>query len=236
MLGVLELEKVSCEGVMETITIVLGEDHSLVREGTRQILEQCPDLSVVGEAADGEEALAEIERLKPDIAILDIRMPKMTGIEVVNRIKDVAPATKALMLTAYDDDEYILALMEAGAAGYLLKTARAKELVDAVRTVEAGEAVLDPAIAAKVARLWSRRQTSLQKDTGGQLSAREREVLELAAVGLRNRAIAAKLVISVRTVEGHFNSILAKLGVSTRIEAVLSVCHGWVEVGDGQRK
>lgn len=214
---------------MEPIRIVLGEDHSLVREGTRHILERCPDLAVVGEAADGRQTLELVEQLRPDVAILDIRMPKLTGIEVVHAMRERAPGTRALVLTAYDDDEYVLALMEAGASGYLLKTARASELVDAVRTVHSGEPVLHPAIAAKVARLWRRRQPPLPREASALLSPREREVLELAAKGLRNRAIADRLSISVRTVEGHLNSILTKLGVSTRIEAVLyAVSHGWV--------
>ncbi|MDO8531380.1 MAG: response regulator transcription factor [Dehalococcoidia bacterium] len=206
---------------MEPIRVVLGEDHSLVREGTRRILEQYPDLVVVGEAGDGEQALEMVGRLQPDVAILDVRMPKLSGIEVVRRIKACSPNTKALMLTAYDDDDYILASMEAEAAGYLLKTARASELVEAVRSVHAGESVLHPAIAAKVARLWGRRRVKVEQEPAEALSPREREVMDLAAKGLRNKDIAEKLSISVRTVEGHFNSIFAKLGVSSRVEAIL---------------
>ncbi|MEK7681906.1 MAG: response regulator transcription factor, partial [Chloroflexota bacterium] len=174
---------------MEPIRVVLGEDHSLVREGTRRILEQYPDLTVVGEAGDGEQALELVQRLQPDVAILDIRMPKLSGIEVVRRMRECAPNTKALMLTAYDDDDYIFALMEAGAAGYLLKTVRAEELAEGVRSVHQGETVLHPAIAAKVARLWARRRTSLEQGNPEQLSPREREVVGLAAQGLRNKAI-----------------------------------------------
>ncbi|MBI3953374.1 MAG: response regulator transcription factor [Chloroflexi bacterium] len=214
---------------MEPIRIVLAEDHSLVREGTRRILEQSADLTVVGDAGDGQQALELVQRLQPDVAILDIRMPKLNGIEVVRRMKECSPRTKALMLTAYDDDDYILALMEAGASGYLLKTARADELVEAVRSVHQGEPVLHPAIAAKVARLWGHRQAVVEREQSEQLSPREREVLGLAAKGLRNKAIADKLNISVRTVEGHFNSILTKLGVSSRIEAVLfAASRHWV--------
>ncbi len=206
---------------MEPIKIVLAEDHSLMREGTRRILEQYPDLTVVGEAEDGQQALELVERLQPDVAILDIRMPKLNGIEVVRRMKDSCPDTKALILTAYDDDDYILALMEAGASGYLLKTAHARELIESVRSVHLGESVLHPAIAAKVARLWAHRMVSTKQGAAEQLSPREVEVLELAAKGLRNKAIADKLSISVRTVEGHFNSIFTKLDISSRIEAVL---------------
>lgn len=206
---------------MKPIRIVLADDHWLMRDETRRILEQHPDLRVVGEAEDGQQALQLVEHLQPDVAILDIRMPKLNGIEVVRQMKERSADTKALMLTAYDDDDYILALMEVGALGYLLKTARANELVDAVRRVHLGETVLQPAIAAKVARLWARQRDSTGQEFPDQLSPREREVLHLAAKGLRNKAIADKMSISVRTVEGHFNSIFAKFGVSSRVEAVL---------------
>jgi DNA-binding NarL/FixJ family response regulator len=203
------------------VRIVLAEDHTLMREGTRRILEQHPDLTVVGEAGDGEQALALVKSLQPDVAILDIRMPKLNGIEVVRRIKDYCPHTKTLVLSGYDDDDYVLAAMEAGATGYLLKTAQAKELVESVRCVQSGETVLYPIIAAKVARLWASRRIPTEKGSVEQLSSREMEVLELAAKGLRNKDIGSKLNISTRTVEGHFNNIFTKLEVSSRIEAIL---------------
>jgi DNA-binding NarL/FixJ family response regulator len=206
---------------MNKIRVVLAEDYAIIREGTLRILEQYPDLEVIGEAGDGQQALELIERLKPDIAILDIRMPKLNGIEVVREMKKRNLSTKALMLTAYDDDVYILALMKAGASGYILKTAHEKELVDSIRNIYAGESVLDPEIARKIARLWAQRS---QPDTAGsvdQLSPRELDVLELAARGFRNKVIAEKLNISFHTVEGHFNVIFGKLGVSSRTEAVI---------------
>ncbi len=208
---------------MEPIRIILAEDHLLLREGTRHILEKYTDFKIVGEAEDGEQAVELIERLQPDIALLDIRMPKLNGIDVVRRMKECCPKTRALMLTAYDDDDYILALMDAGASGYLLKTAKEKELVESVRSIYQGEAILHPIIAAKVARLWAQHAGSSRGEPAEQLSPREIEVLELAARGLRNKAIAERLDISVRTVEGHFNSIFTKLGVSSRMEAVLYV-------------
>ncbi|MBM2825487.1 MAG: LuxR family transcriptional regulator [Dehalococcoidales bacterium] len=218
--------------VMEQIRVILADDHWLVREGTRHILEQCSNLKIVGDAEDGQQALELIERLQPDVAILDIRMPKLNGIEVVQQMKKQASNTRALVLTAFDDDDYILALMAAGADGYLLKTARPSELIDAIERVHLGESVLHPAIATKVARLWVR----LREVTGDrpiQLSSREREILQLAANGLRNRVIADKLSISVRTVEGHFNSIFAKFGVSSRIEAVLfAISRHLVDLGE----
>lgn len=204
---------------MSPMKIVLADDHWLMRDEMRRILERHPDLGVVGEAEDGQQALELVARLQPDIIILDIRMPKASGVEVLEKMREISPKTKALMLTAYDDDDYILALMEAGASGYLLKTARADELVDAVRRVNAGEIVLHPQVAVKVARFWARNKEQLASTE--QLSPRELEVIQLAARGLRNRAIAEKLSISNRTVEGHLNSIFGKLGVSSRVEAVL---------------
>jgi two-component system, NarL family, response regulator LiaR len=216
---------------METVSVrvVLGEDHALVREGTRTLLEEHTGISVVGEAGDGDAVLALIREQRPDVAILDIRMPGMSGIEVLKRLATDAPDTKALMLTAYDDDDYIVAALDAGAVGFMLKTARSAELVDAVRRVQQGEPVLHPAIAVKVARLWSRSRGATEAPQAEELSARELEVLKLIATGLRNRAIAEQLGISVRTVEGHINNILGKLGVSSRIEAVLyAAAKHWV--------
>ena len=206
---------------MDNIKVILAEDHALMREGTHRILEKYPEFQIVGEAEDGQQALDLIERTKPDVAVLDIRMPKLNGVEVVRKMKKCCPDTKALMLTAYDDDDYVFALMEAGASGYLLKTATAKELVDSIRAVYSGEPVLAPAIAVKIARLWAQRGTSTKPGSSEQLSPRELEVLDLAARGLRNKAIADRLSISIRTVEGHFNSIFSKLGVYSRVEAVL---------------
>jgi len=203
------------------IKILIAEDHTLLREGTRHFLEQQPDFEVVGEAENGKEALEKINDLKPDVAILDIRMPEINGIEVVRQMHNLSPMTKALMLTAYDDYDYIFALMEAGASGYLLKTAHKKELVDSIRSVYSGEPVLHPAIAVKIARLWAHRGVPDKQKVSEMPSPRELQILELAARGLRNRAIADELGISIRTVEGHLNSIFTKLGVSSRIEAIL---------------
>lgn len=206
---------------MGNIRIILAEDYAIIREGTRRLLEQYPDIEVVGEAEDGQQALEVIERFQPDIAVLDIRMPKINGIDVVSEMKKLSPKTRALMLTAYDDDVYIMALMKAGASGYILKTAHEKELVDAIRSVFSGDPVLDPGIAMKVARLWAQRSSSEASGSVDQLSPRELEVLGLAAKGMRNKAIAEKLSISYHTVEGHFNIIFSKLGVSSRTEAVI---------------
>ncbi len=208
---------------METISIIIAEDHALMREGTRRILETNPDLKVVGEACDGKQAMDLLRRLRPDVAILDIRMPKLNGIEIVRQMHCCCPDTKALILTAYDDTEYIIALMEAGAHGYLLKTAQPDEVIEAVRSIHSGEMVLHPAIAAKVAQLWAQNRIFAERGVINKLSLRELEVLRLAAKGFRNKTIAAKLFISTRTVEGHFSNIFAKLNVTSRMEAVLYV-------------
>ncbi len=205
---------------LETINIVIADDHVLMREGTRRILEGYPDLKVVGEADDGEKAMDLLRRLRPDIIILDIRMPKLNGIEVVQQMSDYCPDTKVLILTAYDDDEYIFALMGAGAHGYFLKTVQPTELIEAVRNIHSGEIVLDPTIAAKVAQLWAQNQI-LTGRIVDKLSPRELEILRFAAKGLRNKAIAEKLFISNRTVERHFSNIFIKLDVTSRMEAVL---------------
>ena len=206
---------------MKLIRIVLADDHWLMRDETRRIFEQYPDLKVVGEAEDGRQAMELIEQLQPDVVILDIRMPELSGIEVVRGMKERSPGTKALILTAYDDDAYILNLIEAGALGYLLKTTRTDELIDAVRRVHLGETVLQPAIANKIAHLWRQNQQSTRQEGFNKLSIREQEVLQLVTKGLRNKAIADELNISDRTVEAHLNSIFAKLGVSSRVEVVL---------------
>lgn len=206
---------------MITTRILLADDHSLVRQGTRRILEEHSDFTVVGEAGNGEQALELVKLLNPDIVILDIRMPGLSAVEVVREINGRSPETRILILSAYDDDEYILSFMEAGVSGYLLKTAQANELVEAVRGVAQGKNVLHPDIAMKIARLWARRGIMSGQEVSGKLSPREMEILQLAAKGLQAKHIAKNLGISVRTVNGHFNSIFIKFGVSSRIQAVL---------------
>lgn len=208
------------------IRVLIAEDHSLVREGTRQVLDQQPDMTVIAEAGDGGSAVDAAVRHSPDVALLDIRMPGMTGIEATRLIRQRAPSTAVLILSAYDDDDYVSALLEAGAAGYLLKTVRAEELVDAVRRVHTGETVFHPAIAHKLARLWSRR-SDLVSDKSP-LTEREMDVLRLVCRGLLNKEIAAELGVSVRTVEGHLNAIFGRLGVRSRTEAAMhAASHGW---------
>ena len=208
---------------MKPITIVIGEDHSLVREGIKRILEEFNDFQIIGEASNGQTFLELIKSKKPEIAIVDIRMPILNGVEVLQDLKKTGTNTRGLILTAFADDEYILDAMEAGAAGYLLKSVEPNELAQAIRTVHQGESVLDPKISLRLARIWNEKRRGDNKKTTGieALSTREVEVLKLAIKGLRNRDIGIDLNISVRTVEGHFNSIFNKLAVSSKIEAVL---------------
>lgn len=205
---------------MSKIRVVIADDHAVVRQGTRSLLEREEDIDVIGEAGDGEEAVKLIEQLRPDVAILDVSMPKMTGVEVTRTVKPICPATAILILSAYDDDEYVFALLEAGAAGYLLKDMDSKEVVQAVRKVYSGESVLHPVVARKViSRFATESKPETEKPTVD-LSDREVEVLKLAARGMSNKDIAGQLFISVRTVQGHLASIFNKLGVGSRTEAI----------------
>ena len=219
---------------MAKIKILIADDHAVVREGTRRILEQDQRLEVVAEAGDGEEAVRLATNLKPDVAIIDIAMPNIDGIEATRQIKALCPDTTVLILTAYDDDQFIFSLLEAGAAGYLLKSVRGRELIDAVRSVHAGESVLHPAIARKVLnRFVPSSGKPTKEESVDVLSQREMEVLKLAARGLSNQDIAEELCLSMRTIQGHLGHIFNKLQVGSRTEAVIrALKEGWVTLDD----
>jgi DNA-binding NarL/FixJ family response regulator len=214
----------------DVITVLLADDHAMVREGTREILERHSDIRVVGEAADGEEAVRLACALKPHVVLMDIGMPRLNGIEATRRIKTSCPMVAILVLTAYDDDQYVFAILQAGAAGYLLKSVRGSELVEAVRAIHAGESVLHPAVARKViGRLATGAASPKGEGDEPALSEREMEVLRLAAKGASNKEIAHALSISPRTVQVHLANIFSKLQVGSRTEAVLyAVKKGWV--------
>ncbi len=219
---------------MSTIKILIADDHAVVRDGTRQILEQEKDLEVIAEAADGAEAVKLAGSTKPDVAIIDISMPGMDGIEATRQIKALYPSIAVLILSAYDDDQFVFSLLEAGAAGYLLKSVRGRELIEAVRQVHAGESVLHPAIARKVLNRFvpSSGKAAGQK-SAEVLSDREIEVLKYATRGLSNQEIADELVLSLRTVQAHLGHIFNKLQVSSRTEAVVrALKEGWVTLED----
>ena len=218
---------------MAKIRVLLAEDHVIVREGTRELVQHEPDMEVVGEASDGEEAIQLAAKLRPDVVIMDIAMPKLNGIEATKQIKELYPATAVLVLTAYDDDQYIFALLEAGAAGYLLKNVRGRELIDAIRAVYAGESVLHPAITRKVIESFMPAGKPAERRIAEPLSEREMEVIKLAGRGMSNKDIAEELSLSVRTVQAHLGNIFNKLGVGSRTEAVLyALKKGWVALED----
>ncbi len=219
---------------MKKIKILIADDHAFVREGTRRILEQEPDLEVVAEAGDGEEAVRLASDLKPDVAIIDVAMPKLDGIEATRRIKALCPAVAVLVLSAYDDDQFVFGLLEAGAAGYLLKSVRGCEIVDAIRAVDAGESVLHPSVARKVLNRFANVSSRAQRKKPLELlTDREMAVMRLVTKGLSNKDIADGLCLSVRTVQGHLANIFNKLRVSSRTEAVVhALKEGWVTLDD----
>ena len=211
----------------QTITLLLVDDHPVVRKGTRELLEGESDLKVLGEAGNGEEAIAQTRALNPKVILMDVSMPGMNGIEATRAIKAENPGVGVLVLTSYDDDAYVFALLEAGAAGYLLKNASEDDLLGAVRAVAAGESALHPSIARKVLERFSTVSTPTPPEDD--LSSRELEVLRVAATGRTNKEIARDLDISPRTVQVHLANIFSKLGVGSRTEAVLyGIKRGWI--------
>ena len=219
---------------MDKIRILLADDHALVREGTKELLEREDDLEVVAEAGDGKTAVQLATKQRPDVVIMDFAMPKLNGIEATKQIKAIDPSIAVLVLTAYDNEQYIFAFLEAGAAGYLLKDAHIDELIKAIRAVHAGESILHPAIARKVINRFARPAEKYGKEAAlDQLTKRELEVLKLAAKGMSNREIALDLSISVRTVQTHLSNIFTKIGVGSRIEAVIyGLRQGWFTLED----
>ncbi len=209
-----------------TIRVILADDHPVVRAGIRQLLETAGDIKVIAEASDGSEAVRTIEDFSPDVAVLDIKMPEQSGIEVTRWVRVNAKSTGVLILTAYDDDPYIMAVLQAGANGYVLKTADASDIIQAVRSVYEGKSALDPEIARKVMAQVSgmRLDGPVEK-----LTDRELDVLSLAAQGYTNKAIGVQLGISDRTVQGHLAKTFNKLQAASRTEAVMrAVSLGWI--------
>lgn len=208
----------------ETIHILLVDDQKLMREGLRILLELEPDLRVAGEASDGQAALAAYARLQPDVVLMDIRMPGMDGVEATWRLHEGWPHARVIILTTFDDDEYIFEGLRAGAQGYLLKDVSGQELAEAVRTVAGGGALIEPSVARRVLAEFARLAPPARAPGAGlaeELSEREREVLELLAQGLTNREIAQRLSLAEGTVKNYVTNILQKLGVRDRTQAAV---------------
>jgi DNA-binding NarL/FixJ family response regulator len=206
-----------------SIRVLLCDDQALVRAGLRVILEPEPDLTVVGEAADGLDAIAETRRLAPDVVLMDVRMPRLDGLEATRRIMaGPAPAPRVLVLTTFDLDEYVYEALAAGASGFLLKDAPPEQLVGAIRVVAAGEALLAPTVTRRLIEEFVRRRPTVRAraDLGG-LTAREREVLLLVARGLSNAEIAGALHLGETTVKTHVGRVLDKLDLRDRVQAVV---------------
>jgi DNA-binding NarL/FixJ family response regulator len=215
----------------QPIRVLLADDHAVVRAGIRQFLEQAPDIQVIAEADDGAIARTLIQQYQPDVAVLDIQMPQASGIEVTRWARANYPEVGVLVLTAYDDDPYVVAVLRAGANGYVLKTSSPAEIVQAVRDVYEGKSVFNPVITQKLlSHMVSQRQTVPAYEA---LTERELEVLTLAGKGYTNKAIGVQLGISDRTVQGHLAKSYAKLMVSGRTEAVMkAVSLGLIGAGE----
>lgn len=204
------------------IRVLLADDHALFRQGVRRLLEAAEEVEVVGEAGSGEDTVRLVEELAPDIVLLDVAMPNLSGIDAARLIKTSSPRTGIIMLTVHADEEYLFEAIKAGAMGYLLKDATPEELVRAIRVVHGGEGLLAPTMAAKVMREFAR--TRETKDLAGVLNPltnREGEVLQHVAGGLANKEIAHRLSISERTVKNHLSNIMEKLHVNSRTQAAV---------------
>lgn len=206
--------------MVNKIRILLADDHTILRNGIRAILEDEPGMEVVGEAEDGRTAVSLATQLKPDIVIMDIAMPLLNGLEATRQIRRTCPGVKVIILSMHDNEEYIVQVLESGAMGYILKDAAARELIQALRTVHRGEAVLSPAITRIVIEDYLRWGGIRQTEDAEELSPREREILQLIAEGHTSKQISEMLVISIKTVQAHRNSLMQKLNLHNRGELV----------------
>jgi NarL family two-component system response regulator LiaR len=211
------------------IRVLIADDHAVVRQGLRTFLDLQEEIAVVGEAADGEDAVDAVERLAPDVVLMDLVMPGVGGIEAIRRIRARSPATRVIVLTSFLEDEKVFPAVRAGAAGYLLKDVQPQELVRAIEVVHDGQALLHPAVAARLMEEVAQCDVRRAPDV---LTPREREVLALLARGLSNKAIAREFGVAEKTVKTHVSNILGKLGVADRTQAALwAVREGVVEPG-----
>jgi DNA-binding NarL/FixJ family response regulator len=220
-----------------SIRVLIVDDQELVRTGFRLFLETQPGLAVVGEAGDGEEAIERVRELGPDVVLMDIRMPTMDGVEATAKLTSgaIEPAPRVLVLTTFDLDEYVFGALRAGAAGFLLKDAPRERLIEAIRVVHSGEALLSPSITRRLIEDFAARSDPIEPPAAvlAELTPREREVLVLVAHGLSNAEIAARLVVTEATVKSHVGAVLLKLGLRDRVQAVVFAYeHGIVVAGE----
>jgi two-component system, NarL family, response regulator LiaR len=202
----------------ETIRVLIADDHAVVRHGLRAFLEVQDDIEVVGDAADGEEAISLTQRLGPDVVVMDLVMPRVDGIEAIRQIRAAPSAAKVIVLTSFADDQKVFAAVRAGAAGYLLKDVQPRDLAEAIRTVMRGEALLNPAVAAKLMQEFAQEARPAASQS---LTEREMDVLRLIARGRSNKEIALDLGVAEKTVKTHVSSILGKLQLADRTQAAL---------------
>lgn len=215
---------------MIKLRVLLADDHAIIREGLKSLINAQPDMHVVGEANNGRSAWQQAIALQPDVAIMDVSMPELNGAQVTEHLKQECPAVKVLALTIHEDHGYLRQLLKAGAVGYMLKRAAVEELIHAVRTVAAGSIYIDPSLAGKVVGSYLRKESTERGLLRGDLSARETEVLRLVAWGYGNKEVAAKLSISVKTVETYKSRLMEKLELHSRTELVRYALHqGWLE-------
>jgi len=216
-------DPVISRGKTDKIRIILADDHPLFRQSIRNVLQKQPDFQVVAEASDGEEAVRLVTELVPDVVLMDITMPKLDGLGATRQIKASHPNIAVLVLTVHSDDQHIIGILEAGAAGYLTKSVFGKEVVHSIRGVVAGEMVLTQAIGQRLLHQAARHPTkSVSVRDGEKLSPRELEIIRMAARGMSNKSIATEIGLTTRTVKGHFANVFSKLNVGSRTEAVIT--------------
>ena len=214
----------------DKLRILLAEDHAIVREGLKSLLNAQTDMTVIAEASDGQEALASVKELHPDIIVMDISMPNVNGLKALKKIKEINPKAKVLMLTRHTDAGFLHQLFQAGASGYVLKQSASDELIRAIHAVAQGKHYLDPAVTEKVTISYAHRHADLRPEQQGNLSEREEAILRRIAWGYSNKEIAAHFEISVKTVEAHKANIMKKLGLHSRIDIVrYAVLQGWLQ-------
>ena len=212
------------------LRIILAEDHETVREGIKLLVNSQPDMEVIGEASNGSAAIKAVQKLKPDIIVMDISMPEINGLKATKRIKQDSPQIKILALTRHTDDGYIQQLIRAGANGYVLKQSAPTELINAIRAICTGKSYLDPSLTERVMGGYIRQSTALSNARKVAMTDRESEVIRLIAWGYSNKEIGERMQISVKTVEAHKANAMKKLGISSRIDIVrYAILQGWME-------